>query len=84
MESEAVVLTRAEFSIVEYLAHQREKWVPHEELAARVLNANLTYDSALVRVHLLKIRRKLGPLAELLVTQRGRGTRLLIHDASWV
>ncbi len=69
-------LTKTEFRIVHHLWLHHEQWISHEEIMRDVLRMRNTHDTALVRVHLSNIRRKLGSAAELLTTRRQQGTRL--------
>jgi DNA-binding response OmpR family regulator len=71
-------LTLTEFRIVQYLWKRRELWVSHGELMQNVLGMANAADTALIRVHLSNIRRKLPRGADLLLTRRQLGTRLCL------
>src|SRR6478609_217635 len=77
-------LTKTEFAIVEYLARRGNYFVPHTELLDVVLGAHWSYDASVVRVHLLRIRKKLGASGNVLVTTPGRdATRLAVVSVTW-
>lgn len=78
LSSGSTRLTRTEFRIVQYLWHRNEMWVPHEQLMQHALGITEAKDTALVRVHLSNIRRKLRGGPQILVTRRTLGTRMCL------
>ncbi len=70
-------LTKTQFRLFQHLSARSGQWVTPSRLVKEVLGTNHANDSALVRVHIFAIRRKLGPLAPLIETDpaRARGYR---------
>lgn len=74
--STRVKLTPTELRILTYLDEHRGEWITNEHMLTVVLGRPPKRDKALVRVHLWNIRRKLGPLAWCIESQRGLGTMM--------
>ena len=68
-----VRLTRVEFKLLRYLIVNADRVVSYKELMEAVVKREYAPDSALLRVHLLKLRRKLGPWSGIVTTVRGQG-----------
>lgn len=71
-----VQLSAPEYLLLRRLDQQRNQWVSNDELWPLLTHTVRSYDSSLLRMHLLRVRRKLGRYACLLRTERGRGTML--------
>ena len=67
-----VELTRTQFSIFSYLFATAGNWVTASELIHEVLGTHHLPDTSLIRVHVHAIRRRLGPEAEALESDRRR------------
>jgi DNA-binding winged helix-turn-helix (wHTH) protein len=67
-----VELTRTQFSIFSYLFASAGHWVTASELIHEVLGTHHLPDTSLIRVHVHAIRRRLGPEAEALESDRRR------------
>jgi len=67
-----VELTRTQFSIFSYLFATAGHWVTASELIHEVLGTHHLPDTSLIRVHVHAIRRRLGPEAEALESDRRR------------
>jgi DNA-binding response OmpR family regulator len=74
----AVKLTPTEFSIFQYLAERRGSWVSSEKIIADVIGTHHTPRTALVRVHVHHIRRKLADCGWCLRAEHGRGYMLSV------
>jgi two-component system response regulator TctD len=74
----AVKLTPTEFSIFQYLAERRGSWVSSEKIIADVIGTHHAPRTALVRVHVHHIRRKLADCGWCLRAEHGRGYMLSI------
>jgi two-component system phosphate regulon response regulator PhoB len=72
----AVPLRRAEFRLLSYLVANANRVVGARELIEDVLGGQHTGDTALIRVHLSQLRRKLGAAGAAIETVRGQGYRL--------
>lgn len=70
---EGISLTRVEYRIFCVLAENRGKWVSSAELLARAFGADYAAHDSLIRVHVHKIRRKLGSMAAHVRSAKGRG-----------
>lgn len=68
-----VQLTPTEFSIFRYLAERPGEWVSSTQIISDVIGTHHTPRTALVRVHLHHIRRKLGDSSHCLHAEHGRG-----------
>lgn len=68
----SVGLTRTQFSILAYLIENEGRWVTTSELIRQVLGTHHQPDTSLVRVHVHAIRRRLGPCAAWLESDRRR------------
>ncbi len=75
-------LTRSELCLLKYLLDAPNRWHAHTVVHAAVFGANALGDSSLVRVHLHNIRKKLGASAQVIVTERYRGTMLALGQGS--
>jgi two-component system, OmpR family, response regulator len=69
----AVVTTRLEFDLLWYLFANAGRVISPQELFERVIGTAYVPESALLRVHVTHLRRKLGAAALALRTVRGRG-----------
>jgi DNA-binding response OmpR family regulator len=74
----SVKLTPTEFSIFQYLAERRSTWVSSEKIIADVIGTHHAPRTALVRVHVHHIRRKLGECCWCLRAEHGRGYMLSV------
>ena len=72
----SVSLRRTEFRLLSYLVANADRVVGAHELMRDVLGSDKTDDTALVRVHLSQLRRKLGTAGSAIETVRGHGYRL--------
>ena len=79
LEERRVRLTRVEFLLFRYLFVNADRVVAYEELMRNVIERTYDPESALLRVHLLKLRRKLNHWSCAVKTVRGFG---LWFDAS--
>ena len=70
VEGRAVLLTPTQFSIVAYLVRRSAHWVTAAEIIEHVLHTHHEPDTALVRVHVHAIRRRLGGAARYLEGDR--------------
>ncbi len=82
---EALVFTRREMAILEYLAAHAERPVPRDELLNKVWGyaRDAEIETRTVDIHVAKLRRKIEPEPaepRYLVTVRGAGYRLLVSD----
>ena len=66
-----VVLTAREIILIEYLAQQRGRVVPREQIYEHLFDENESSLSNLLDVHISNIRKKMGP--NLISTRRGLG-----------
>lgn len=71
-----VRLTRVEFKLLRHLIANADRIVPYKELMETVVGRKYAPESALLRVHLLKLRRRLGAWSGLVETVHGRGVRI--------
>jgi len=74
--NEAFQLSPLEYALVSLLDQNRNQWVPASELWQALALSSQAYDSSLLRMHLFRLRKKLGPWRELLRSARGRGVML--------
>lgn len=65
-----VILTRTQFYILAYLVTHSERWITAAELIEQVLGTHHEPDTALIRVHIHNIRRRLGGAARYLLADR--------------
>lgn len=72
LRDRVVELTRTQFSIFSYLFASAGHWVTASELIHEVLGTHHLPDTSLIRVHVHAIRRRLGPEAEALESDRRR------------
>jgi len=77
-------LTTAEFDLFEYLTSRVNQLVAPWEIIEHVFGTRHTPDTALVRVHIYWLRRKLAATGVEIVTIRGRGYRLVASERSLV
>jgi DNA-binding response OmpR family regulator len=72
-----IQLSSPEYVLLARLDKSRNAWVSSAELwELFVPEGARRHDSSLLRMHLLRLRRKLGPWSWVLRTERGRGTML--------
>jgi DNA-binding response OmpR family regulator len=76
-----VTLRRAEFRLLSYLLSNADRVVGARELIEDVLGGTHSDGTALVRVHLSQLRRKLGAAGAAIETVRGQGYRLIRTDS---
>jgi DNA-binding response OmpR family regulator len=69
----AIVTTRLEFDLLAYLVTNAGRVISAKELFEMVIGTAYVPESALLRVHVAHLRRKLGAAALALRTVRGRG-----------
>lgn len=70
------MLSRTEFALFTFMAKKLGQWVGARELVEAALGTHHRPESSLVRVHVHNIRRKLGPLGQMIESRRGRGYRI--------
>ena len=75
LHDRSVNLTRVEFGLLHHLATNANRIVPSDELVSRVMHGVHRQGSSLVRVHICRMRQKLGFAAVAIRTIRGRGFR---------
>jgi DNA-binding response OmpR family regulator len=68
-------VTRVEFDILEYLMQNANRVVSDAELSQHIIHSPHRPESSLLRVHMWRLRRKLGTASQALMTVRGRGHR---------
>jgi DNA-binding response OmpR family regulator len=73
-------LTKSEFAIFAYLAEKAGRWISADDVLRDVLGPNHAAGTSLVRVHVHNMRRKLGPMAQAISVQRGKGYRLTLES----
>jgi DNA-binding response OmpR family regulator len=73
-------LTKSEFAIFAYLAEKPGRWISADDVLRDVLGPNHAAGTSLVRVHVHNMRRKLGPMAQAISVQRGKGYRLSLES----
>jgi DNA-binding response OmpR family regulator len=73
-----VKLTPTEFSIFQYLAERPGTWISSDKIIADVIGTHHAPRTALVRVHVHHIRRKLGDCGWCLRAEHGRGYMLSV------
>jgi two-component system, OmpR family, response regulator QseB len=71
-------LTKSEFAIFAYFAEKPGRWISADDVLRDVLGPNHAAGTSLVRVHVHNMRRKLGPMAQAISVQRGKGYRLAL------
>ncbi|MEA2699867.1 MAG: two-component system, OmpR family, response regulator [Myxococcales bacterium] len=71
-----LTLRRTEFRLLSYLVSNADRVVGAHELMRDVLGSVNTANTALIRVHLSQLRRKLGAAGNAIETIRGQGYRL--------
>ncbi len=74
-ENKVIELTKNEFKILKYLAQNREKIVPREEIMEVLWDSESFIDDNTLTVNITRLRNKLEELnlKELLETKRGQG-----------
>lgn len=74
-EEKTIELTKNEFKILKYLAENREKIVPREEIMELLWDSESFIDDNTLTVNITRLRNKLEELnlKELLETKRGQG-----------
>jgi DNA-binding response OmpR family regulator len=70
LNDHTVVLTRTQFCILAYLISRPHRWITAAELIQEVLGTHHEPDTALIRVHVHNIRRRLGEAARYLLADR--------------
>ena len=73
-----VKLTPTEFAIFSYLAERRGNWISSDRIITEVIGTHHAPRTALVRVHVHHIRRKLGEAGWCLRAEHGRGYMLSV------
>ena len=73
LAGKSISLTNKEFSLLEYLLHQKGRVVTRTELVEHLYDETFDKDSNLIDVFIHKLRRKFGPAARMIQTRRGRG-----------
>jgi DNA-binding response OmpR family regulator len=72
-----IQLSPPEYLLMARLDKVRNSWVPSQDLWALFSPNNIRpHDSSLLRMHVLRVRRKLGNWRWVLRTERGKGTML--------
>ena len=71
-----LTLRRTEFRLLSYLVSNADRVVGAHELMRDVLGSVNTANTALIRVHLSQLRRRLGAAGNAIETIRGQGYRL--------
>lgn len=70
---ECIILTRVEYRVFEVLLSSQGQWVSASELLARAFGPDYAAHDSLIRVHVHKIRKKLGSFAPRIRSAKGRG-----------
>jgi two-component system KDP operon response regulator KdpE len=73
----ALDLTPREFDLLAYLARHAGKVCTHQMILKDVWGPGYQSESHYLRVYAHRLRRKLGPAGEMLVTQPGIGYQLV-------
>lgn len=73
--NQLVPLRGAEFRVCEYLAANKERWVPAAELRQRALGMGAFCSDSLVRVHVSNLRKALGARQDWIQSRRRVGYR---------
>ncbi|MDK2873761.1 MAG: two-component system, OmpR family, phosphate regulon response regulator PhoB [Desulfomicrobiaceae bacterium] len=76
VDGEDVHLTRTEFALLAELVHREGKALSREHLLSTVWGYEFEGYSRTVDTHVRRLRRKMGPYADLIETVRGIGYRL--------
>lgn len=81
-DGEEISLSAKEFDILEYIAERHPAVVSSEEIVEHVYDENFDPLSAVLRVHLSKLRKKLTAAAgqDILITTRGKGYSLWVNE----
>lgn len=81
-KDEEITLAAKEFDILEYIAERHPAVVSSEEIVEHVYNEDFDPFSAVLRVHLSKLRRKLEDACgrNILITTRGKGYSLCTEE----
>ena len=84
VDGRSIPLTPTQFSIVAYLVRRPARWVRAGEIIEHVLHTNHEPDTAVIRVHVYAIRRRLGDAARYLEGDRHywRGYRWVTSQRS--
>ena len=77
LDAQPLPLTRLEFDLLVYLVLNGDRVVSQLEILGAVLGARQGEVNSVVRVHVSRIRAKLGAHAGLIQTVRGRGFRFV-------
>jgi DNA-binding response OmpR family regulator len=77
---DAVELTRMEFDLLLHLARRPGHVHPRGTLLSELWGLPVGVETRTLDVHVRRLRRKLGPAAELITTVRGVGYRLDAAD----
>jgi len=75
-----IQLSASEYALIERLYAQRDSWVPPAELWKAVARDKPGYDSSLLRMHAMNVRKKLGAHRWILQSERGKGMMLTTID----
>ena len=74
LNDERIELKLKEFQLLEYFLKNPGRVIPENEILEKIWNdENLTTRSNTVNVHVMRLRKKIGPWKEKLKTLRGRG-----------
>jgi DNA-binding response OmpR family regulator len=76
----SIPLTASEFDLFQYLARRSDAVVSPWEILESVFGAAHSHDTALVRVHVFGLRRKLAGTGAQIQTVHGRGYRLVTTE----
>jgi len=74
----SVKLTPTEFAIFQYLAERPGIWISSDRIITEVIGTHHAPRTALVRVHVHHIRRKLGDCGWCVRAEHGRGYMLSV------
>jgi two-component system KDP operon response regulator KdpE len=78
---EPLGLTSKEFDLLAFLARHEGKVCTHQMILREVWGATYSSEAHYLRVYAHRLRKKLGPYGEMLVTHSGIGYELVAHDA---
>lgn len=75
-----IALTTKEFDILEYIASHHPAVISSEEIAEHVYDENFNPFSSTLRVHMIRLRKKLQEASgqDILITIRGKGYHLCV------
>ncbi|MDJ0896877.1 MAG: response regulator transcription factor [Alphaproteobacteria bacterium] len=75
VDGNVIKLTAAEYKVLSYLMHHREKVVSRTELTEHIYDQDFDRDSNTIEVFIARLRKKIG--GDLIQTVRGLGYQLL-------